>query len=123
MKGQDFRHRLRYAGNGIRVAFQRERSLRTHGVSLLGVVLFLAATDAPLLWWLLTGLAAGLVIVTEMMNTAIETLTDLLHPEQHPEAGVTKDVAAGAVLVASLLAAGVGLGYLFTLAERLGWLH
>jgi diacylglycerol kinase (ATP) len=61
------------------------------------------------------GLAVGLVLVAEMANTAIETLADHLHPGQHPEIGVVKDVAAGAVLVASLVAVVVGLAYLATL--------
>jgi diacylglycerol kinase (ATP) len=62
-------------------------------------------------WWALVGLAVGLVLVAEMANTAIEALADLLHPGQHPEIGVAKDVAAGAVLIATLVAIVVGLAY------------
>jgi len=111
MKGQGFLHRFGYACNGIVMAFRRERSMRTHGAALVGVGLFLAATGASALWWAIVGLAAGLVLVAEMANTALETLADLLHPGQHPEIGVAKDVAAGAVLVATLVAIGVGLAY------------
>ncbi len=111
MKGQGFVRRLGYASQGIVTAFRRERSMRTHGAALLGVAIFLTATGASLLWWALVGLAAGLVLVAEMANTAIETLADLLHPGQHPEIGVAKDVAAGAVLVATVVAVGVGLAY------------
>lgn len=112
MKGQGFQRRFGYARNGIVTAFQRERSMRTHGVALIGVFAFLAVTAAPPLWWALVALAAGMVIVAEMANTAIEALADLLHPGQHPEIGVAKDVAAGAVLVASGVAVVVGLAYL-----------
>lgn len=112
MKGQEFSRRLGYALAGIRVAFRRERSLRTHCAAALGVALFLAATGASPLWWALVGLAVGLVLVAEMANTAIEALADLLHPGQHPEIGVAKDVAAGAVLVATGVAVVVGLAYL-----------
>ena len=86
--------------------------MRTHGLAVIGVVIFLALTGAAALWWALVGLAIGLVLVAEMANTAIEALADLLHPGQHLEIGFAKDVAAGAVLLASLVAIGVGLAYL-----------
>ncbi|WP_374486328.1 diacylglycerol kinase [Zoogloea sp.] len=112
MKGQTLFRRFGYAFNGIITAFRRERSMRVHGIATLGVFAFLAATGAPLLWWVLVTLAVGLVLVAEMANTAIETLADLLHPGQHPEIGIAKDVAAGAVLIATLVAIVVGLAYL-----------
>lgn len=112
MKGQGFLRRFGYARAGIAVAFQRERSMRTHGAAVVAVVIFLTLTGAPALWWALVGLAVGLVLVAEMANTAIETLADRLHPGQHPEIGVVKDVAAGAVLVATIVAIVVGVAYL-----------
>lgn len=115
MKGQGFLRRFGYARAGIVTAFRRERSMRTHGVAVVAAVAFLGLTGASALWWALVGLAVGLVLVAEMANTAIETLADHLHPGQHPEIGVAKDVAAGAVLVASLVAVVVGLAYVATL--------
>ena len=55
----------------------------------------------------------GLVLVAELLNSALETLADHLHPEQHPEVGAAKDIAAGAVLVASAVALVVGLAFLW----------
>jgi diacylglycerol kinase len=49
------------------------------------------------------------VVVTEILNTAIEHLTDLVSPEFHPLAKKTKDAAAGAVLIASIIAVIIGL--------------
>lgn len=112
MKGQTLLRRFGYAFNGIVTAFRRERSMRAHGIATLGVFAFLAATSAPLLWWVLITLAVGLVLVAEMANSALETLADLLHPGQHPEIGVAKDVAAGAVLIATIVAVVVGVAYL-----------
>lgn len=51
----------------------------------------------------------GFVFVAELFNTAIETLTDLVSPDYNEKAGRVKDVAAGAVLIASITAAVVGL--------------
>ena len=65
--------------------------------------------------WLALVIVIGFVFILEIINTAIETLADHLHPGQHPEIGVVKDVAAGAVLVASVVAVIVGLAYLATL--------
>jgi diacylglycerol kinase (ATP) len=58
--------------------------------------------------WCCVILAIGLVWVAEALNTAIETLTDLASPEMHPLAGRAKDIAAGAVLMASIIAVAVG---------------
>lgn len=60
--------------------------------------------------WLLLALAAGLVLTAEAINTAIEIDIDLTSPEFHPYARDTKDVAAGAVLIASVTAAVIGIG-------------
>ena len=52
--------------------------------------------------------ALGLVLALEAVNTALETLLDLLHPEQHALAGLAKDLAAAAVLLAALASLAVG---------------
>jgi diacylglycerol kinase len=54
------------------------------------------------------------------MNTALEHLTDRLHPEQHPAIRAAKDCAAAAVLLASISALLIGL---LTLAVGLHLLH
>ena len=51
MKGQGFIRRFGYALNGVVAAFRRERSMRTHGLAVIGVVIFLALTGAAALWW------------------------------------------------------------------------
>ena len=58
--------------------------------------------------WMLLLLAAGIVLLTEAVNTAIEIDIDLTSAEYHPYARDTKDVAAGAVLIAACIAALVG---------------
>jgi diacylglycerol kinase (ATP) len=54
------------------------------------------------------GLAVGFVLVAEMMNSSIEALADHLHPFRHPSIKIAKDMAAGAVLLASMAAAVIG---------------
>ena len=47
-------------------------------------------------------MAIVLVLVTEMLNTAIEVTVDMISEEYHPRAKIAKDIAAGVVLIASL---------------------
>ena len=50
----------------------------------------------------------ALVLSLEMLNTAVEKLADQTHPERHPQIGLVKDVAAGAVLWAAVLSVVIG---------------
>jgi len=54
-------------------------------------------------------LAIGLVMVSEALNTALESVVDLVSPAVHPLARVAKDVAAAGVLIAATTAVAVGL--------------
>lgn len=59
--------------------------------------------------WLFLIFAIGFTLVTECINTAFEFDIDLTSPEYHPYAKYTKDVAAGAVLLASITSTVIGL--------------
>lgn len=63
----------------------------------------------PLAAWAIVFLAIALVLAAELLNAAVETVVDLVSPEDHPLAKRAKDVAAAAVLVAvaGAVAAGV----------------
>jgi diacylglycerol kinase (ATP) len=77
-----------------------------------GTVLTVAASvyfSLSALEWCAVLLALGLIWAAEGMNTALERLTDLVSPGFHPLAGMAKDIAAGAVLLASIGAVLVGV--------------
>ncbi|MEI8123705.1 MAG: diacylglycerol kinase family protein [bacterium] len=59
--------------------------------------------------WISLIIVAGLVLVSEAFNTAIEIDIDLTSPDFHPYAKDTKDVAAGAVLISAIIAIIVGI--------------
>lgn len=54
--------------------------------------------------WLFQVTMIGLVMSIEGVNTAIEDIADFIHPELHPSIGRIKDIAAGAVFIASMAA-------------------
>ncbi len=99
---------FKYAGNGIWDLFSTQPNAKIH----LGIMILVIAAG---LWyelsvgeWLVLILTFGLVLIAEGFNTAIEYLTDLVSPDHHPLAGKTKDVAAGAVLIAAIMAVVIG---------------
>lgn len=59
--------------------------------------------------WMIQVLAIGLVMSLEGVNTAIEEIANFIHPERHDKIGLIKDIAAGAVFIASVFASIVGL--------------
>jgi diacylglycerol kinase len=98
-----------YALQGIRVAFIDQRNLKIQlFIALLavgaGFYVRISGTE-----WCLILLSTGLVLGLELMNTALEGLVDLVTKERMPLAGKIKDVAAGAVFIASFVAAIVGV--------------
>lgn len=113
MKGRGLLARMGFAFNGLRLAVVRERSLRTHLAAVAAVLALLLATRPAPLWWAVMALTVGFVLVAELLNSALEALADRLHPERHPEIGAAKDIAAGAVLVASAVAVAVGLAFVW----------
>lgn len=100
---------LRYAARGLWHVLQEERNARFHAVAAVAVLLLSAWLRLPPAEWAIIVLAITLVFAGEMLNTVVERLVDLHSPVLSPLAGQAKDVAAGAVLFASLAAAVVGL--------------
>ena len=82
---------------------------RIHAVAAIVVVAGGWFFDITRGEWCAVVVAIGLVLTAEGINTSIEATVDLASPDRHPLAERAKDVAAGAVLLASLAAAVVGL--------------
>ena len=118
MKNQPFYKRLSYSLQGIGTAWKQEASFRTQSMLALGVVALLIGLRPPAIWWALLLLNCGLVLAAELFNTALEHALDHLHPEIHPAIKVSKDCAAGAVLVFSLSSVGTFLAFLWATFVR-----
>jgi diacylglycerol kinase (ATP) len=114
MQPEKFSLRVRFASfphaiRGVRQFVWREHNARIHFVATVavivaGIVLKINHTEAAIL-----AVVTGLVWVAEMVNTCFERLADHVTKQRHPEIKIIKDLAAGAVLTAAIIAVIVGL--------------
>jgi diacylglycerol kinase (ATP) len=98
-----------YAWAGIAYAWRTQRNFRVEvviGALAITLGMLLRVNLASIL------VMIALVLTLEMVNTALEALVDLSSPTYHPLAKIAKDVAAGAVLMASSVSVLVGIAVL-----------
>ncbi len=110
---------VRCAVAGVGYLARTQVHARVHALCTAGVIVagFAGRLRGDEWCWLV--LAMGTVWTAEGFNTALELLADAVHPDHHPLVGRAKDVAAGAVLLASVTAAIIG-GIIF-LPHLLSW--
>lgn len=97
-----------YAVTGIITSVKTERNMLIHyivAITVLGLSLIFNFTRVEFLILLFS---IALVLIMEMINTAIEKTVDMITKEYHPFARIAKDISAGAVLIASVNAVIVG---------------
>jgi diacylglycerol kinase (ATP) len=105
--------------NGLRVVFRSEAAFRQELALLVPAVpIALVLTEEPWKRLALIGVLVLLLIV-ELLNTAIEKLADRVNLEIDPQIGRVKDMGSAAVLLTLLIA---GAAWLLALAERIGLL-
>lgn len=92
------------AFDGIIDLIKSENNAKVHLVSTIVVIIVGFKLQFLAIEWLWISLAIAGVWVAELINTAIEKLTDLVSPEINPIAKKVKDYAAGAVLVMAIWA-------------------
>jgi diacylglycerol kinase len=105
--GYSLRARLssfRYAFDGLISLFRNEPNATIHLVAagvavILGFILKINRIE-----WLLVSLVIGLVFLTELINSAIEKLSDVIEPGVNPDIKQVKDYAAAAVLISAVIA-------------------
>ena len=97
-----------YAFEGIVYALKTQPNMRIHFLLTTAVLLASLIFKLTKLEILILFLTISFVIVSEMINTAIEATIDLITQDYHPIAAIAKNVAAGAVLVAATMSVIVG---------------
>lgn len=97
------------AFRGIMIILRTQPNIWIQLLSAIVVILLGFAYDISSFEWMALTFAIGFVVVAEGFNSALEVDIDLTSPEYHPYARDTKDIAAGAVLLASVTATVIGL--------------
>ncbi|SDR87037.1 diacylglycerol kinase family protein [Winogradskyella sediminis] len=93
-----------YAFRGMITLIKTEASIKVQlcialTVTIAGLYFNISKTE-----WIAQVTMIGLVLSIEGLNTAVEAIADFIHPDYHKKIGLIKDVAAGAVLIASIAA-------------------
>lgn len=96
------------AFKGLRYALLAERNLRFEVLAALASIALGLVLSIGITQWALVALAIGLVLLSEVFNSAIEQLADVVNPFYDQRIGMVKDLSAGAVLLASMTALGIG---------------
>lgn len=99
---------FRFAFGGIKTMIKNEHNSRVHFVALVAVIIVGIVLKIELLEWVAISIVSGVVILTELLNSAIEKLADFVEPAWNEKIGSIKDYCAGAVLISALIAVIVG---------------
>ena len=100
---------FKYAFNGIKLCIQDEQNMIIHFTVATLVIIFAFIFKISKIEWIICLLLIGLVLMMELINTAIENICDLVTKDKNPYIKIAKDTAAGSVLVMSIVSAIIGL--------------
>lgn len=99
---------FRYAFEGIFAGIKKERNMKIHCTAMVLVIIVGLVVKLSTVEWCICFILFGLILALELVNTAVEAVVDLVTEEKRPLAKLAKDTAAGAVLIAAIMAAIAG---------------
>ncbi|MBN2618094.1 MAG: diacylglycerol kinase family protein [Spirochaetales bacterium] len=103
------RKKFKYAFRGLYIAFTSDNSFKIHfGVAIPVIILGFLLSFNPYEWIVII-FCIGLVLISELFNTAIEFLVRMFTGEYHKLAEKLLDISAGAVLLSSIISILLGL--------------
>ena len=94
---------FRYAFRGLWSMLKKEHNARIHSLAAIVAVISGFLLKISLLEWSLLVIVIGIVFLTELINTALETLADEVDPELNENIMKAKDYAAAAVLISAII--------------------
>jgi diacylglycerol kinase (ATP) len=102
---------MRYSLSGLKLSFTKEESIKLETIALVLLLVILALVHWPM--WKKAALVAVFLLIplTELVNSALEDICDLVSPDFHPNVKAAKDKGSAAVLVAIV----IGLVFLVAL--------
>lgn len=104
-----FLRSFKFSVEGLEYAYKYEQSMFIHFLVTVGVVILNLILKVDVFIWLITLLAVGMVLASELINTAIEAVVDLVTLEIHPLAKIAKDCGSAATFVLSIMAGALGI--------------
>lgn len=109
-KSQGFNNTFKNARKGFRLVFKSEINIRVHLLIAFFALLFAYFLDFSALEYCVVLIAIAIVMISEMLNTAIEfALDSIYHNKYSKMVGMAKDISAGAVMLASLISVLIGV--------------
>ena len=100
---------FKYAFSGLFSALKSEKNLQIHAIISILVIIAGFLFKISVTEWLVILLCIALVISAELLNTAIEKLSDFVCSQKKSEIGLIKDISAAAVVVCAVISVVVGL--------------
>lgn len=92
-----------FAFNGLKIALIQGRNFRIQIFGGILALFFGILLKLNYFEWLILILIITFILILELINTSLEAIVDIISPEFQEKAGLAKDVAASAVLLASLV--------------------
>lgn len=109
-KSQGYLNTFKNAGRGVRLSLKSEKNIRFHCLSAFLVILFALLLKMSLTKICILIIAISNVMVAEFINTDLEFGLDAVFKNRYSKlVGMAKDIAAGAVIVASIFSAIIGI--------------
>ncbi len=109
-KSQNLFHTFKNAGRGVRLSVKSERNIKIHFFIAFLVILFALLLRMSVTRVCILVIAISNVMVAEFINTSLEFGLDaIFHNKYSKLVGMAKDIAAGAVIVASIFSAIIGI--------------
>ncbi len=98
-----------YAFNGIKYSLSTQHNFIIHLSLLLIAIILGFVLNISTNEWIAITIVSGMVLSFEVLNTTIEKFVDFIEPNKNKDAGLIKDLAAGAVLITAIAALITGL--------------
>ncbi len=105
-------HACRYSLDGLKAAFLKETACQQEVILLLVAVPVVFLIEVTVVEKVLLIASLLFILLVELLNTAVETLVNMVSPEYHPLAKYAKDLGSAAVFVSLILGGVVWCGIL-----------
>lgn len=108
MKNRTLLQSFKNARDGVWHVIKNERNMRIHILLAVMVIIIGFALQISRIEFAIICFTIAMVIICELINSAIEMLVDMVVDTYHPKAKIIKDVSAGAVIISAIIATIVG---------------